>query len=100
MWNPSYSSLDNIQLLAETGLIGTIPVVVALFAICFIFLRHIVSIIRLKSRYLSDFQVCLYSAILITLWPIIPTGNFFHNWLNVIYFLPLGFLLHSYNKKN
>ena len=89
-----------IQLLAETGLIGTIPVVVALFAICFIFLRHIVSIIRLKSRYLSDFQVCLYSAILITLWPIIPTGNFFHNWLNVIYFLPLGFLLHSYNKKN
>ena len=87
-----------IQLLAETGLIGTIPVVLALFTICIIFFRHIFSIISSKSRYLSDFQVCLYSAILITLWPIIPTGNFFHNWLSIIYFLPIGFIFHTYDR--
>ena len=46
----------------------------------------------------SDFQICLYAAILITLWPFVPTGNLFHNWLNIIYFLPIGFLLHSNNK--
>ena len=40
------------------------------------------------------------SGMVITLWPFIPTGNFFSNWLNVVYYLPVGFLLFSFDKKN
>ena len=46
----------------------------------------------------NNYQICLIISIFITLWPIAPTGNFFHNWLNVIYFLPVGFLLSSIYK--
>ena len=48
---------------------------------------------------LSDYEICLFASIYITLWPFIPTGNFFNNWLSVIYFLPVGFLLYNYNRK-
>ena len=48
---------------------------------------------------MTDFQIIILSAILLTLWPFTPTGNFFNNWLNVIYYLPLGILLWSINLK-
>lgn len=44
-------------------------------------------------------KVCLMASFLITLWPIIPTGNFFHNWLNVIFYLPVGFFIWIIEKK-
>ena len=35
------------------------------------------------------------------LWPITTNGNFFNNWLNLISFYLLGFLLHAqFLKKN
>jgi hypothetical protein len=42
---------------------------------------------------IDSVKVCLMASFLITLWPIIPTGNFFHNWLNVIFYLPVGFFI-------
>jgi hypothetical protein len=35
---------------------------------------------------------------LISLFPFIPSGNFFNGWLNIVYYLPLGFYLNY--KKN
>ena len=87
-----------IQLLSETGIIGALPVIFGFLMICRVFVRQGISFIQSKKIIYSDFQICLYAAVLITFWPFIPTGNFFHNWLNIIYFLPIGFLIHSYNK--
>ena len=43
----------------------------------------------------------LLFAIFLTLFPFIPTGNFFNNWLSCLYFIPIGFLLYvSYKEKN
>ena len=39
------------------------------------------------------FIICSF----INIWPIIPTGNFFHNWINIIYFMPLGLIIYSLN---
>ena len=47
----------------------------------------------------SDYQIFLLIALYISLWPLAPTGNFFHNWLNIIYFMPIGFLLNSFYLK-
>ena len=30
---------------------------------------------------------------------IVPSGNFFNNWLSIIYYLPVGFILYFYNKE-
>tara|TARA_Y100001970_G_C14224943_1_gene855043 strand:- start:405 stop:1661 length:1257 start_codon:yes stop_codon:yes gene_type:complete len=88
-----------IQLLAETGLIGFLIIFSFFIYLLYILSKHLINII-LKQKYIfSDFQICLFVAILITLWPFVPTGNFFNNWLNIIFYLPLGFLLHSFKHK-
>ncbi|MDA9643291.1 O-antigen polymerase, partial [bacterium] len=64
-------------------------------------LKHFIYKFTKNKIIFDDFQLCLLSAILISIWPFVPTGGFFNNWLNIIYFFPVGFLLSSfYSKKN
>ncbi|WP_440681183.1 O-antigen ligase family protein [Candidatus Pelagibacter sp. HIMB1623] len=89
-----------IQLLAETGIIGFLFLFSALSYVIYTSLRQFKSIIFRQKRPLSDYQVCLLAGILITVWPLTPNGNFFNNWLMVVYSLPIGFYLQSiYSKK-
>ena len=90
-----------VQLLAETGIIGFIFLLSGLFYILYSALRHFKTILFKQKRYLTDYQVCLLAAILITVWPFSPNGNFFNNWLMIVYSLPIGFYIQSiYSKKN
>ena len=89
-----------VQLLAETGFIGFLFLLTGLYYVLSISLKQFKSIIFKQKRPLSDYQVCLLAGILITVWPISPNGNFFNNWLMVVYCLPIGFYLQSiYSKK-
>jgi hypothetical protein len=89
-----------IQLLAETGIIGFLFLFSALIYVILSALRQLKSIIFKQKRPLTDYQVCLLAGILITVWPLTPNGNFFNNWLMVVYSLPVGFYLQSiYSKK-
>lgn len=88
-----------IQLLAETGYAGFIQLFFYFLLLIFFFAKHLFIKIIKKQILFSDFQLTLMTAIAVSLWPLIPTGNFFHNWLSVIYFLPIGFLLFSMNNK-
>ena len=97
-WSPACSTHPHntyMQLLAETGLVGTLPVVALLFFIFYVFFRQgfQVYLSTKQPAYISDAKVCLYAAALISLWPFTPSGNFFNNWINVFYFLPVGFLM-------
>ena len=88
-----------IQLLSETGIVGVIPVIFLLILIIKRFINHAFFMISKKTKLLlTDYQINLYACLLITLFPFVPTGNLFGNWINVIYFLPIGFLLHTYKK--
>ena len=89
-----------IQLLAETGIIGFLYLLGLLTYVIFIALRQFKSIIFKQKRHLTDYQVCLLAGILITVWPITTNGDFFNNWLMIVYSLPVGFYLQSiYSKK-
>ena len=90
-----------IQLLAETGIIGFLFLFSALAYVIYTALRQFKSIILKEKRPLSDYQVCLLAGILITVWPLTTNGNFFNNWLMIVYSLPVGFYLQSvYQNKN
>ena len=84
-----------VQLLAETGIIGFLFLFSALTYVLYASFRQLKSIIFKHERFLTDYQVCLLACILITIWPISPNGNFFNNWLMIVYSLPIGFYLQS-----
>jgi len=89
-----------IQLLAETGIVGFIFLLSVLIWVLFLTIKQFKSIIFRQKRPLTDYQVCLLAGIFITVWPFSPNGNFFNNWLMIIYSLPMGFYLQSvYSKK-
>ncbi len=89
------------QLLAETGIIGFGFLFFAFCYVLFCSFKQIKTILFKKKRYFTDYQVCLLAGLLITLWPLSPNGNFFNNWLAIIYSLPVGFYLQSiYSKEN
>ncbi len=89
-----------IQLLAEAGIIGFLFLFITFCYVLYAALRQFKSIIFKQKRFLTDYQVCLLSGILITVWPITTNGNFFNNWLMIVYSLPVGFYLQSiYSKK-
>ncbi len=89
-----------LQLLSETGIVGFIIISYLFFYLCYVSLKHIYN----KILGLPDFMdfpfICILSAILITLWPLIPTGSFFNNYINIIYYFPIGILLWLQNNKS
>ena len=89
-----------VQLLAETGIIGFSFLFSVFVYVLYCAYRQFKSMVLRQKRYLSDYQVCLLAGILITVWPVTTNGNFFHNWLMIVYSLPVGFYLHSLYGKN
>ncbi len=75
-----------IQLLAETGLMGTIPIIVFYFFLIYWFFK------------VRNYKFIVL-AIILNFNPLIPSGNFFGNSVNILMYLPIGFLIASFYKK-
>ncbi len=87
-----------VQLLSETGLIGFSFAFILFLYFVYKMFNHLKGTIFKKKYFFNDFQVCLLAAILITIWPFAPSGNFFNNWISIIYYFPIGFFLWSLKK--
>ena len=83
-----------LQILTETGIIGFIFLLIIFFIFCGYIFYHLILIFK-KKYYFTDFEICILSGILIYLWPIVPTGSIFNNWLNIIMILNLPLLIWS-----
>ena len=105
----TYSDLDNsingcqthphntyVQMLVETGLIGSFFVICIFLYICIELFKLIKNSQFLKISHSSDKIIYKYSLLMIfvSLFPLVPTGNFFNNWINSIYYLPVGYVLY------
>ncbi len=87
-----------IQLLSETGIIGFLFIFFIFLFLCLKCVKMVYHKFFLNS-YIDPIKCCLLASFLITLWPIVPSGNFFTNWLNVIFYLPVGFFLWTIEKE-
>ena len=85
-----------IQLLAETGILGFSFLAGLLVYFTYIMLKHIFVRFRYKHGYLTDYQICLFSGLLITIWPITTSGSIFTNYLMILYALQMGFFRKIY----
>ena len=86
------------QFLAELGIFG---ILFYLLALSYLIKNFITNFYEKKKRYfINNYKTCLLFGFIISLFPLAPSGNFFNNWLSIIFYLPVGFYLHHfYDKK-
>jgi hypothetical protein len=82
-----------IQLLAENGIF----VFIFVFSIWIFFSLGLLKLFFNKSLHNTPVYILL-AGFFINLFPIIPSGNIFNNYLSVIMFYPVGFFLYFQNK--
>ena len=75
-----------IQLLTETGLFGFFIFLVFYFALIFFILK----LTKNSNNY--NTKMILAFIILINFSPFMPSGNFFNNYLSLVYFIPISIL--------
>ena len=87
-----------IQVLVETGIIGLFFLLFAALYFTIFIVKHLIQ--KFKGKYFfSDFEICILSGILIYLWPFVPTGNIFTNWLSIIMILNIPLIIWSREEK-
>lgn len=85
-----------VQILSETGIIGFLFIFLTLIK----FVHYSVKILHdqvKKKKYISQYKIFIFSAIIINLWPFITTGNFFGSSAANLFWLPVGFLLAAFD---
>lgn len=88
-----------MELLSEGGIFAFLIVFIVFILISFISIKHLVfKLLKNKKEIINDFEVCLLSSILISLWPLSPSGSFFNNWMSIVYYFPVGILLWQRSK--
>ena len=89
-----------LQLLAETGIIGFLPVIGIFIYIIFALSRHFFFYLLGKNQFiLKNETIFLFICFTITLGPFAPSFNFFTSWINAVYYLPIGFYLYQSHKQ-
>ena len=86
-----------VQFLAETGIIGFLFIFSLLLYISKFLIFNFLNVI--KGKKISNSAVLFSIAIFINIFPLVPTGSFFNNWLSTVYYLPLAFFFYSLDKQ-
>ena len=84
------------QILSDTGILSFIFILLLLISIL---LKNIKIIFK---KNLNNLDLCFYFlnvGIILNLFPLIPSGNFYNNWMSLIIFYPLGFWLFINQKR-
>ena len=88
-----------MELLSETGIFAFLIVAILFVILIYVSIKHfILKFIYKKKGLLNDFEICLLSAIIISIWPLAPSGSFFNNWMSIVYYFPVGLLLWQRSK--
>lgn len=80
-----------LQALSETGIIGFLALILFFIYVCYKIIRLYIAFNYTNNNYLVLF---LYLYYFISLFPLIPHGNFFNNWVSILLYFPLALLIH------
>ena len=89
-----------MQFLSELGIIGIFFYLYALFYFGTRLFKLFLN--RFNNNNLSNETTILtiiITSIFMSLWPFSPSGNYFNNWMSILNFLPISFLIYFDKKK-
>ena len=87
------------QQLAENGLIGFFGIL-TIFSYALISLFKKIYHINFKKDNIIEYpSIMILIGLFINFWPIVPSGNFFNNWLSIMIIFPMGFLKYFLKRK-
>ena len=90
-----------IQILSETGIIG-FSFFIFLYMYMLIGSLNFLFNVKLLNNlynYKVDLKISLlFGSFLVIFFPLFPSGNFFNNWISMILYFPIGFLLYFIDK--
>ena len=88
-----------IQILGEIGFVGFAFIFGMFIYLVYLLIKNLFFKYFKKKILFSDAEICILVGFFVVLWPLTTNGNFFNNWINLISFYPLGFLLYFLKKK-
>ena len=83
------------QILAETGILG---VFFYLCILIFIIIKFLDAYKKNVNIYDKNCFLIISLCIFFKLFPLLPNGNFFNNWISIIIYYFIGFYFYTYNK--
>lgn len=85
-----------IQTLGELGIVGFSFLLFSFGYFSYLLIRHFFAIFFTKNtnHIMSDYYLFLICFLFLIFWPLIPHQSFYNNWLNVMVYLPMGFMIH------
>jgi O-antigen ligase len=88
-----------LQIGVENGIIGLLFLFIVYF---YLFSKFIKNFLKKNTEINKYFflEICLLSIISANLFPFITSGNFFNNWMSIIFYLPVALYLSISTKKN
>ena len=89
-----------MQVLAENGIVGFIFILSLFIYSSLIISKEIYFRNIKKVKNLNDKAILIMTGVFLNLWPIIPSGNLYNNWLSILIYLPVGFYFYFLKKEN
>lgn len=86
-----------LQILSETGIFSFLIYLILNIFVWYNLVKSVLAKILYKKKFLNNFQISLLINIAILIWPLAPNGNFFNNWLSILIYYPVGFLLWEFS---
>ncbi len=83
-----------VQITAELGIIGFLFYLISLFFIIFKIKK---SFIKKKDKFQKMFLI-ISIGVVTFFFPLVPSGNFFNNWLSIVNYYYIGFYMFTYKK--
>ena len=87
-----------LQLLSETGIVGTLFIFLNFLYLLVILTKFLYRKLFKNVVELDNTKICIIINFIVFLFPLLPNGNFFNNWLNMTILIQISFYLFIFNK--
>jgi len=88
-----------LQILSEIGIFGFLIIFFLFLYLLKCLIRKFIKSNKSNVNHNDYASLCLITLFIINLFPLIPSGNFFNNWLSMVFYYPIGFYLFNEQRK-